>query len=105
LRWATNCNFATQINRRNIANGEFAAVTAIGAGEATIRFQGKQNRELTLPLSAMRHVDYGYTVTSFSSQGSTVDRVIVNDERGWRPGRHPSPDSRQLTLDKLWPRF
>ena len=67
-------------NRRNIANGEFAPVTAIGAGEATIRFQGKQNRELTLPLSAMRHVDYGYTVTSFSSQGSTVDRVIVNDD-------------------------
>ena len=28
----------------------------------------------------MRHVDYGYTVTSFSSQGSTVDRVIVNDD-------------------------
>ena len=28
----------------------------------------------------MRHVDYRYTVTSFSSQGSTVDRVIVNDD-------------------------
>jgi hypothetical protein len=67
-------------NRRNIANGEFAVVSAIGAGEATLRFHGKQNRELTLPLSAMRHVDYGYTVTSFSSQGSTVDRVIVNDD-------------------------
>ena len=48
-------------NRRNIANGEFAAVTAIGAGEATVRFQGKQNRELTLRLSAMRHIDYCYT--------------------------------------------
>ena len=67
-------------NRRNIANGEFAAVTAIGAGEATLRLQDKHNRELTLPLSAMRHVDYGYTVASFSSQGSTVDRVIVNDD-------------------------
>lgn len=67
-------------NRRNIANGEFAVLTAIGATEATIRFHAKQNRELTLPLSAMRHVDYGYTVTSFSSQGSTVDRVIVNDD-------------------------
>jgi ATP-dependent exoDNAse (exonuclease V) alpha subunit len=66
--------------RRNIANGEFGVITAIGAGEATIRFQGKSRRELTLPLSAMRHVDYGYTVTSFSSQGSTVDRVIVNDD-------------------------
>jgi hypothetical protein len=30
-------------------------------------------------LSAVRHVDYGYTATSFSSQGSMVDRVIAND--------------------------
>jgi len=67
-------------NRRNIANGEFAVLAAIGTTEATIRFHGKQKRELTLSLSAMRHVDYGYTVTSFSSQGSTVDRVIVNDD-------------------------
>jgi ATP-dependent exoDNAse (exonuclease V) alpha subunit len=67
-------------NRRNIANGEFAVITAMDSRETTIRFQDKQNREFTLPLSAMRHVDYGYTVTSFSSQGSTVDRVIVNDD-------------------------
>ena len=32
------------------------------------------------PVSALRHVDYGYTVTSFSSQGSTVDKVIVNED-------------------------
>jgi ATP-dependent exoDNAse (exonuclease V) alpha subunit len=38
------------------------------------------NEELTLPRSALRHVDYGYTVTSFSTQGSAVDRVIVNDD-------------------------
>ena len=25
-----------------------------------------------------RHLDYGYAVTSYSSQGQTVDRVIVN---------------------------
>jgi hypothetical protein len=28
-------------NRRNIANGEFAVITAMGSGETTIRFQGK----------------------------------------------------------------
>jgi hypothetical protein len=67
-------------NRRDIANAEFATITAIGAHKARVRFEGKQPRELTLPLSAMRHVDYGYTVTSFSSQGSTVDKVIVNDD-------------------------
>jgi conjugative relaxase-like TrwC/TraI family protein len=67
-------------NRRDIANGEFAIVLAIGSQQARIRFEGKEQRELTLPLSALRHVDYGYTVTSFSSQGSTVDKVIVNDD-------------------------
>jgi ATP-dependent exoDNAse (exonuclease V) alpha subunit len=66
--------------KRDIANGEFAVITAISAAVATIRLEGKQPRELTLPFTAMRHVDYGYTVTSFSSQGATVDCVIVNDD-------------------------
>jgi ATP-dependent exoDNAse (exonuclease V) alpha subunit len=67
-------------NRRDIANAEFATITAIDGRQATLRFDGKAKRELTLPLSVMRHVDYGYTVTSFSSQGSTVDTVIINDD-------------------------
>jgi hypothetical protein len=46
----------------------------------SVRLQGKPNRQFTLPFSAIRRVDYGYTVTSFSSQGSTVDRVMVNDD-------------------------
>lgn len=66
--------------RRDIANGQFATVIGCNGNEATIRLEGKQSRELTLLLTAMRHVDYGYTVTSFSSQGSTVDRVLVNDD-------------------------
>jgi conjugative relaxase-like TrwC/TraI family protein len=67
-------------NRRDIANGEFATILSIGSHQARIRFEGKGQRELTLPLDALRHIDYGYTVTSFSSQGSTVDKVIVNDD-------------------------
>jgi conjugative relaxase-like TrwC/TraI family protein len=67
-------------NRRDIANGEFATVVSIGSQKARIRFEGKEPRELTIPTDALRHVDYGYTVTSFSSQGSTVDKVIVNDD-------------------------
>src|SRR5262249_18777511 len=81
-------------NRRNIANGQFAVLTAIGATETTIRFHGKQNRELTLPFSAMRHVDYGYSVSSLSSQGSTVDRV-VNDDSMELTAREPRAALRQ----------
>jgi ATP-dependent exoDNAse (exonuclease V) alpha subunit len=39
-----------------------------------------RNPQPVVPLDALRHVDYGYTVTSFSSQGSTVDKVIVNED-------------------------
>jgi conjugative relaxase-like TrwC/TraI family protein len=67
-------------NRRDIANGEFATVLAIGPQQARIRFEGKGQREVTLPVEALRHIDYGYSVTSFSSQGSTVDKVVVNDD-------------------------
>jgi len=67
-------------NRRDIANGEFATVLSIGSQKARIRFEGKEPRELTLPINALRYIDYGYTVTSFSSQGSTVDKIIVNDD-------------------------
>jgi conjugative relaxase-like TrwC/TraI family protein len=67
-------------NRRDIANAEFALVTKIAAGKVSLDFEGRQERKLTLALSALRHVDYGYTVTSFSSQGSTVDKVVINDD-------------------------
>lgn len=65
--------------KRDIANGEFAVITAIDAKQVNVQLH-KQKREIVLPISALRHIDYGYTVTSFSSQGSTVDRVIVNDD-------------------------
>ena len=45
-------------------------------GQAAIRFDNQ--RELNLPLSQLRHIDHGYTSTSHSAQGATVDRVIVN---------------------------
>jgi hypothetical protein len=67
-------------NPRDIANAEFATISRIGSSTITLKFEDKAGRVLTLPFSALRHVDYGYTVTSFSSQGSTVDRVIVNDD-------------------------
>ena len=67
-------------NRRDIANAEFATITAIGSRQAKLRFESKEQRELVLAIEALRHVDHGYTVTSFSSQGSTVDKVIINDD-------------------------
>jgi prophage DNA circulation protein len=35
-------------------------------------------REVSFDLKKFRHLDYGYAVTSHSSQGLTVDRVLIN---------------------------
>ena len=59
-----------------VANGEFATVLRIDNAKAILRTD--TGREVTAALSRLRHVDYGYASTSHSSQGATVDRVIVN---------------------------
>jgi ATP-dependent exoDNAse (exonuclease V) alpha subunit len=59
-----------------IANGEFASVVAIDDRKALLRVDG--GREVSAALQRLRHIDYGYATTSHSSQGATVDRVIVN---------------------------
>jgi ATP-dependent exoDNAse (exonuclease V) alpha subunit len=35
-------------------------------------------RRVSFDSTRFRHLDHGYAVTSYSSQGQTVDRVIVN---------------------------
>jgi ATP-dependent exoDNAse (exonuclease V) alpha subunit len=68
--------FRIHDKQHHIANGQFATITELKDGQVTIRFDNR--RELNLPLSQLLHIDYGYTSTSHSSQGTTVDRVIVN---------------------------
>jgi len=46
---------------------------------AAMRPDGDKNaRCVRFNLSEMKHLDYGYAVTSFSSQGATVEKVLVN---------------------------
>jgi len=59
-----------------LANGEFATILAID--ERTARIRGEDGREIHATIERLRHIDYGYASTSHSSQGTTVDRVIVN---------------------------
>ena len=59
-----------------VANGEFATVVAISREQTRIRTDG--GREISAATPRLRHIDYGYASTSHSSQGATVDRVIVN---------------------------
>lgn len=59
-----------------VANGELATVVAIDAAKAVLRTDA--GREVNAALQRLRHIDYGYASTSHSSQGATVDRVVVN---------------------------
>ena len=59
-----------------VVNGEFAKVVAIDDRKATLRMD--DGREVKAAVTRLRHIDYGYASTSHSSQGATVDRVIVN---------------------------
>ena len=59
-----------------VANGDFATVVAIDDQKAALRMD--DGREVKAAVSRLRHIDYGYASTSHSSQGATVDHVIVN---------------------------
>ena len=67
--------FRTPDKIRDIANGQFATAINFNGDGAKLRLDGTSKRELTIPLSQLRHVDYGYASTSHAA---TVDRVIVN---------------------------
>ena len=59
-----------------VANGELATIVAIDDVKAVLRTD--TGREIKASLQRLRHIDYGYASTSHSSQGATVDRVVVN---------------------------
>jgi conjugative relaxase-like TrwC/TraI family protein len=60
----------------HIANGQFATIAAIDHAEVILRTDA--GKELSAARDRLRHIDHGYASTSHSSQGATVDRVIVN---------------------------
>ena len=62
---------------RRIANRELGTLEFIDAsGELGLRLDS--GRRVTFSLDDHPHLDYGYAVTSHSSQGQTADRVIVH---------------------------
>ncbi len=59
-----------------VANGEFATIIAIDDRKERLRIDN--GRQISAAIPRLKHIDYGYASTSHSSQGATVDRVIVN---------------------------
>ena len=61
---------------KRIANGELGTITKIEPKH--IRLALDSGREVSIDPEKFPHLDHGYAVTSYSSQGLTFDRVLVN---------------------------
>jgi ATP-dependent exoDNAse (exonuclease V) alpha subunit len=68
--------FRAPFVEKRIANGELGTFVRIKENELTVRLDDGQ--EVSFGPEKYRHLDHGYAVTSHSSQGQTVDRVLVN---------------------------
>jgi hypothetical protein len=57
---------------------ELAEVAAIDADNRALHVRRSNGQDIQLPLTRPLTIDYGYAATAHSSQGATVDRVLVD---------------------------
>jgi ATP-dependent exoDNAse (exonuclease V) alpha subunit len=69
--------FTVPANELKIANRELGAIEAIdGAGRLNLKMDF--GRSLQIDPNTQPHLDYGYAMTSHSSQGQTANRVLIH---------------------------
>jgi conjugative relaxase-like TrwC/TraI family protein len=61
----------------HLANRELGTIKSID-GDGNLKLRMDSGREVGFNVREMPHLDYGYAVTSHSSQGQTADRVLVH---------------------------
>jgi len=69
--------FTAPSQELKIANRDFGTVESIGR-DGTMRLRLDDERGVDLNPQRHPHLDHGYAVTSYSSQGQTAERVLVN---------------------------
>jgi conjugative relaxase-like TrwC/TraI family protein len=82
--------FRAPQSEMRVANGEFGTLARLD--DNTLGIKLDEGRYLKLDAAGPLHLDYGYAVTSFSSQGTTVGRVLVEID---------ASKSAQLVNDRL----
>ena len=70
--------FRAPFPEANVKNTELGTITGIAQGEFTVSLS--RDRLITFDPARFAHLDHGYAVTSYSSQGKTMARVLVNAE-------------------------
>jgi hypothetical protein len=69
--------FTAPSQELKIANRDLGTVESIGR-DGTMRLRLDDERKVEFNSQQHPHVDHGYAVTSYSSQGQTAERVLVN---------------------------
>jgi len=68
--------FRAPFAEKRIVNGELGSISKIEPEHLRVTLDS--GREVSFDPQQFRHIDHGYAVTSHSSQGLTVDRVLIN---------------------------
>jgi conjugative relaxase-like TrwC/TraI family protein len=84
--------FTSQYKKAAVSNRTLGTIDKLDEhGNAIIRLDAKKGqafgRQIALNLRTFGHLDYGYTMTSYSMQGKTKHTVIANIEAGDSRGR------------------
>lgn len=69
--------FTAPANDLKVANRELGTIESIG-GDGRLKVKMDDGRSVQLDPNRQVHLDYGYAVTSHSSQGQTADRVLIH---------------------------
>jgi ATP-dependent exoDNAse (exonuclease V) alpha subunit len=69
--------FTAPFRKERIANRELATIERI-EGDGNLWLRLESGRRVEFNLRDHPHLDYGYAMTSYSSQGQTADRVIIH---------------------------
>ena len=74
--------FTTPWKEKAISNRDMGTITQLdAAGNATVALDDG-GRSVAWNLNGHKHVDHAYAMTSHSSQGATVDRVLIHIDTG-----------------------
>lgn len=68
--------FRAPFKKHRIAGGELGTVSRIEGDKFGVRLDDR--RSVSFDMGGFRHLDHGYAVTSYSSQGQAVDRMLVH---------------------------
>ena len=82
--------FRVPFAEQKVANGELGTITQIEQNQIHVALDDE--RRISFDPQRFPHIDHGYAVTSYSSQGLTVDRVLLNAD---------TRESMQLLNDRM----